>query len=335
MAIRPARKNALSTRPVYLPLVPSKALAGVAAGAREAGGGPQADRATAVLYTDLASAQDVNLQEIVGVLDAAAVEERGDFFASVLVAMSGTVRREAVAAAVWLAFSSPVRSPTKAILDRRYQVDLRAYLFVESREVAGHVHDPVGVATTGRRQRKTLRRLRRGVALAIAREAVVRLHGIDEVTKHLRHELEAVLGRGAAPERVGGDDHAAVLVDLAAEVPEAGQPRPAPGARQAEDQHVALVRVDLAATEDKEPVFIAQRRDLRRVPHLVVLGQGDAVEPAALRVLDEVRRVQMAVARAPARMVMEVDEHPAVYSRPCGSRTGRSPPPASAPPCSP
>src|SRR3990170_1335854 len=99
MAIRPARKNALSTRPVYLPLVPSKALAGVAAGAREAGGGPQADRAAAVLYTDLASAQDVNLQKIVGVLDAAAVEERGDFFASVLVAMSGTVRREAVAAA--------------------------------------------------------------------------------------------------------------------------------------------------------------------------------------------------------------------------------------------
>ena len=52
---------------------------------------------------------------------------------------------------------------------------------------------------------------------------------------------------------------------------------------EAEDEHVAVLRVDLHSRQDEEVVFLRQGAAFGVVPEVVVLGEADAVEARRFR----------------------------------------------------
>ncbi len=137
MAVRPDRKDPISTRPIYLPVVPSKELNELAPRL------PKSDADLAV-YTDLLAQRQLDASEIAAaatVVLGRRAEAGGDFFARILVAMSGTRRREAVAAAANAMAWARVRN----LLKETYRaVPLRGEVDYERARLHARLHPEFG-----------------------------------------------------------------------------------------------------------------------------------------------------------------------------------------------
>ena len=202
-------------------------------------------------------------------------------------------------------------------LDRRHQLLLVPYLVVEDRERPRHLHEAVGIAAAGSRQVEAAGQLGGQFALLGTHPAVVNLNRVHEPPaiafyQALQSNIAFLIQQDCRKQvlkRMGENHHAARLIDSGPQLLDGGEPRPALRPGEAKDEHMAAVRIHLHTPQDGEAVTPPQHLDLLRVPDLIVVSDRDTVQSPAAGLFDEVGRVDMAVSRTPAGVVVEVDEH--------------------------
>lgn len=139
MAVRPARSEVLSTRPIYLPVVPSKELREIA----PEGGRRPVSTAALALFIDVVPADVVDIEALTAGLKAQGIdaEPQGDLFAGRLVLMSGTERREVAAAAANALAWARIATASK----REYRMlPLRGEIDYESARLHARLHPSFG-----------------------------------------------------------------------------------------------------------------------------------------------------------------------------------------------
>jgi hypothetical protein len=124
VAVRPSRSEVLSTRPIYLPIVPSNRLTEIV----PEKGKRRLATTGITLFSDVASAELPDIETLKEALkgEGIIVDSHGDFFASRLILMTGTRRREAAAAAANALAWARVRNPSRreyAMLPLRGEID--------------------------------------------------------------------------------------------------------------------------------------------------------------------------------------------------------------------